>query len=151
MNFFILFAFLLKSREVLQLSSGYYVAYSCSFSSSIFKRCSEVYFYSCDIKLVFIPSTTAALVGLTVSLCLPCRTLSSAGCLTLLKMKVKETLKKNNCQWSNFFFVLKSVLEQEHSKICGFSGQLFICKLYRLLCDHFFDCLFFLSKALEIM
>lgn len=46
-----------------------------------------------DIKLIFIPSATAALADLTGSLHLPCHIYSSAGCLT----QVKERLKKNNC------------------------------------------------------
>lgn len=110
----------------LELSSGYYVAYSCSLYPSI-SRCSGVYFYSCDIKLIFIPSTVAALVDLTGSLCLPGHIYPSAGCLTLLKMKVKERLKRNNCHCSNFFFALKNVSEQEYSKGLGFFGQLFVC------------------------
>lgn len=113
-----------------------------------------MYFYFCDIKLIFIPSTTAALVDLTGSLCLPCCTQSSAGCLTLLetfvfRSETKRERLKNNCHWSNFFFVLKNLAEQGHSKV-GFFGQLFICKLYRQLCDDFFDCLFFVSQALKI-
>lgn len=87
-----------------------------------------MYFYACDIELIFIPAATAALVDLTGSLCLPRHTHSSAGCLTLLKTKVKERLKKYNCHQSNFFFVLKNVSEQEHSKVLFF-GQLFICKV----------------------
>lgn len=114
-------------REEVELSSGYYVAYSCCLYPSISRRCSGVYFYSCDIKLIFIPSTMAALVDLTGSLCLPGHIYPSAGCLTLLKMKVKERLKRNNCHCSNFFFVLKNVSEQEYSKGLGFFGQLFVC------------------------
>lgn len=72
-----------------------------------------MYFYSFDIKLIFIPSTTAALVDLTHSLRWPCHTHLSADCLTLLKTKVKESLKEYNCPWSNFFFVLKDILEQK--------------------------------------
>jgi len=65
--------------------------------------------------------------------------------------KQRKTLKKYNCYWSNFFFVLNDVSEQVHSKIFFFFGQLFICKLdRRLLCDVCFNCLVFLSEALKI-
>lgn len=86
----LLFAFPLRSGE-LQISSGYYIAYSCSLSQH-FQETQRGDFLLHDIKLIFIPSATAALADLTGSLHLPCHIYSSAGCLTQLK----ERLKKNN-------------------------------------------------------
>lgn len=74
----LLFAFPLKSGE-LQLSSGYYVAYSCSFYPSISRRHSGVYFYFMTSSSYLFPLLQRPLqIWLVLCICLAIFTLLMA-------------------------------------------------------------------------